>query len=176
MPDSTSTQPYPGNALQYPRPSTPWWGSPRVTIAALAIAVLAAALAIAAWFRPASGPSYNDEQRAAAKTSLCASYKVAHQGVVANTHMANPVPNNPAGQLGVIANARLALVGGGAYLRDQLAAQPAAPADLAKAIDSLANTIEQLGVNYIAGAGDGVQNPLRKDLITEIGQVNDLCK
>jgi hypothetical protein len=176
MSDSTSTKLSTGHALEYPQPTTPWWGSPRVTLAALAIAVLAAGLAVAAWFRPASGPSYNDQQRAAAKTSLCASYKVAHQGVVANTHMANPVPNDPAGQLGVVANARLALVGGGTYLRDQLAAQPAAPADLAKAIDSLANTIEQLGVNYIAGAGDAVQNPLRHDLIAQIGQVNDLCK
>jgi hypothetical protein len=147
-----------------------------VTIGALAIAVLAAALAIAAWFRPAPGPSYSDQQRAAAKTSLCASYKVAHQAFVANTHMANPVPNDPAGQLGVLANARLALVGGGAYLQDQLAAQPAAPADLAKALGAVANTIEQLGVNYMAGAGDGVQNPLRHDLIAQIGKANDLCK
>jgi hypothetical protein len=76
----------------------------------------------------------------------------------------------------VLANARLALIGGGAYLRDRLAAEPAAPADLAKAVDSLANTIEQLGVNYMAGAADGVQNPLRHDLIAQIGQVNDLCK
>jgi hypothetical protein len=176
MSDSTSTQPSTGTALEYPHPTTPWWGSPRVTLGALAIAVLAAALAIAAWFRPAPGPSYNDQQRAAAKTSLCASYKAAHQAFVTNTHMANPVPNDPAGQLGVLANARLALIGGGAYLRDRLAAEPAAPADLAKAVDSLANTIEQLGVNYMAGAADGVQNPLRHDLIAQIGQVNDLCK
>ena len=176
MSDLISTKPSTGTTLEYPHATAPWWGSPRVTLAALTIAVLAAALAIAAWFRPAPGPSYNDQQRAAAKTSLCASYRVAHQGVVANTHMANPVPNDPAGQLGVIANARLALLGGGAYLRDRLVAEPAAPADLAKAIDSLANTIEQLGVNYIAGAGDGVQNPLRHDLIAQIGQVHDFCK
>jgi hypothetical protein len=64
----------------------------------------------------------------------------------------------------VAANARLALIGGGAYLRDRLAAQPSAPADLAKAVSS-----------YLANADNSVQEPLRKDLDPEITQLNKLC-
>ena len=61
-------------------------------------------------------------------------------------------PNNAVAELSVATNARLALVGGGAYLKDRLAANTAAPADLAGGVNSFANTIEQLGMNYLIGA------------------------
>ena len=73
------------------------------------------------------------------------------------------------------ANARLALLGGGAYLRDSLNAQTAPPADLAEAVNSLAATIEQLGVNYLANAGNDAQVPLRHDLDSEIATLKKLC-
>ena len=93
-----------------------------------------------------------------------------------NTHLASPGGNDPSGHLAVAANARLALLGGGAYLRDTLAAQSAPPADLAKAVDSLAATIERLGVNYLANAGNDAQVPLRHDLDSEIKTLNKLCE
>jgi hypothetical protein len=150
--------------------------------AAVAIALIAAALAIAAWFRPApsAGPRFNDQQTAQqadqAKKNVCSAYANVRKGVVINTHLANPVPNDPIGQLGVAANARLALLGGGAYLRDRVAAEPAAPADLAQAVNNMANTIEQLGTAYLGEAPPEVLNPLRHDLDTEITQLNTLCK
>jgi hypothetical protein len=152
-----------------------WWASSRwQTLAALVIAVVAVGFAIAAWLRPThEGPSY--PQSGDAKTNLCAAYKVVHQGFVTNTHLANPGANVPGGRLAVAANARLALLGGGAYLRDSLNAQTAPPADLAKAVDSLAATIEQLGVNYLANASNDVQVPLRHDLESEIATLNKLC-
>ena len=88
--------------------------------------------------------------------------------------MVNPDPNNPIGQLAVAANARLALLGGGAYLRDRLTAEPAAPADLAKAVESMANTIEQLGVGYLAGLNSTL-GPLRNELDSQIAQINGMC-
>jgi hypothetical protein len=145
------------------------------TLAIGVIAVIAAGLAIAAWLRPAyEGPSY--PQSGDAKTNLCAAYKVVHQAVVTNTHLATPRGNDPSAHLAVAANARLALLGGGAYLRDTVAAQSAPPADLAKAVDSLAGTIEQLGVNYLANAGNDAQVPLRRDLDSEIKTLNKLCE
>ena len=78
-------------------------------------------------------------------------------------------------ELSVATNARLALVGGGAYLKDRLAANTAAPADLADAVNSFANTIEQLGMNYLIGAGAEAQDPLRKDLDSEVTQLDKLC-
>jgi hypothetical protein len=158
--------------------SPDWWGPPRVfTIIALALATIAVAIAIAAWFRAGHGaPSYSADQTSQAKTNICTAYMTVRQGVVQSTHVTSPKPDDPVGQLAVAANARIALLGGGGYLHDHLAAEPATPADLAKAVTSMSNTIEQLGVNYLAGADSTMQNPLRKDLDGEITQLNGLCK
>jgi hypothetical protein len=162
-----------------PVPVSPWWRSSRwSTFATLAIAVIAAAVAIGAWFRPApesAAPTFTGQQTAQAKTNVCSAYTAVHQGVVRNTHLADPNPNDPAGQLAIAANARLALLGGGAYLRDRVAGQPATPADLAKAVNSMADTIEQLGVGYLEGASNVVLDPLRHDLDSQIAQINKLC-
>jgi hypothetical protein len=134
--------------------------------ATLAIAVIATAVAIAAWFRPApqiAPPTFTDRQTAQAKTNVCSAYTAVHQGVVRNTHLADLAdlnPHEPAGQLATAANARLALVGGGAYLHDRVAALPATPADLAEAVNSMGNTIEQLGVGYLEAATSIVLDPL----------------
>jgi hypothetical protein len=151
-----------------------WWASPRLpTLVALVIASIAAGFAIAAWLRPThEGPSY--PASGDAKTNLCAAYKVVHTGVVANTHLAIP-GNDPGSHLAVAANARLALLGGGAYLRETLAAQTAPPADLGNAINSLATTIEHLGINYLANASNDAQVPLRHDLEGQIATLNKLC-
>jgi hypothetical protein len=153
-----------------------WWASSRLqALVALVIAVVALGVAVAAWLRPTHvGPSY--PQSGDAKTNLCAAYKVAHQAVVTNTHLPDPGGNLPGGHLAVAANARLALLGSGAYLRDVLDAQTAPPADLGKAVDSLAATIEQLGVNYLANASNDAQVPLRHDLDSEIKTLNQLCE
>ena len=145
-------------------------------MASLALAVIALAVAIAAFFRPVheSAPTFSSQQTADGKTHLCSAYVTVRQGVVANTHLANPVPNDPAGQLAVAANARLALIGGGTFLRDRLAAEPAAPADLTKAVGSMASTIEELGVGYLAGLNSAL-DPLRHNLDSEISQINNLC-
>lgn len=153
-----------------------WRASSRVlTPATLVVAVAALGFALAAWLRPAHhGPSY--PQSGDAKTNLCAAYAVAHEAVVINTHLADPGGTVPGGHLAVAANARLALLGGGAYLRDVLAAQTAPPADLANAVNSFAATIEQLGVNYLANAADDVQMPLRHDVDTDIHTLTKLCE
>ena len=145
------------------------------TLAPLVIAVIALGVAIAAWVWPThQGPSY--PQSGDAKTNLCGAYKIVHHAVVTNTHLTVKGDNDPAAHLAVASNARLALLGGGGYLRDVLAAQTEPPADLAKAVDSLASTIEQLGVNYLADAGNDAQAPLRKDLDSEIASLNKLCQ
>jgi hypothetical protein len=156
-----------------------WWRSQRAaTVATLAIAVIALALAIAAWFRPAhqsAAPAYTDQQTAQAKRNVCSAYTAVHQGVVRNTHLTDRNPNDAVGQLVVAVNARLALLGGGAYLLDRVAGQPATPADLAQAANSMGNTIEQLGAGYLEGANNIVLDPLRHDLDSQIEQLNKIC-
>jgi hypothetical protein len=162
-----------------PLPSPRWWRSSRAaTFAALAIAIISTAVAVAAWFRPAppnASPTFTDQQTAQAKSNVCSAYTSVHQGVVRNTHLADPNPHDPVGQLAIAANARLALLGGGAYLRDRVAAQPATPADLAQAVNSMGTTIEQLGVGYLEAATNIVLDPLRHDLDSEVRQINKLC-
>ena len=86
-----------------------------------------------------------------------------------------PAKPKPGNQLAVATNARLALLGGGAYLSQRLAANTAAPSDLASAANSLANTIQQLGINYLNQAPPIVQDPVRKDLTDELSQLDKLC-
>jgi hypothetical protein len=152
-----------------------WTSSRLATWVPAVIAVIAAGLAIAAWLRPTHpGPQY--PQSGDAKTNLCDAYKIVHQGVVTNTHLTSPNPNDEGSHFAIAANARLSLLGGGAYLRDTLDAQTAPPGDLAKATNAMAATIEQLGVNYLADATDEQQQPLRKDLDSEIKTMNKLCQ
>jgi hypothetical protein len=162
-----------------PLPTPRWWRSLRwATLAALAIAVIATAVAVGAWFRPApksASPTFTDRQTSQAKMNVCSAYTAVHQGVVRNTHLADPNPRDPIGQLAIAANARLALLGGGAYLRDRIAAQPAAPADLAQAVNSMGYTIEQLGVGYLEAATNFVLDPLRHDLDSQVAKINTLC-
>jgi hypothetical protein len=144
--------------------------------AALAIAVIAVVLAALAYFHPAhNGASATPQQGGDAKANVCSAYAAAHKAVVINTHLQSRNPNDPIGQFSVATNARLALIGGGAYLRERLAANTAAPADLANAANSLANTIEQLGINYLTEATPDVQDPVRHDLNSEITQIDKLC-
>jgi hypothetical protein len=160
-------------------PAPTWSRSSRWPMfASLAVAVFAAAVAITAWLRPAAesaSPTFTDQQTTQAKTIVCSAYIAVHQGVLRNTHLTGANPNDPAGQLAIAANARLALLGGGGYLRDRVAAQPATPADLAQAVNSMANTIEQLGVGYLEAAGNIVQDPLRHDLNSQVTQIDKLC-
>lgn len=152
-------------------------GLPWRTYAPLAIAVLAIIIAIVALFHPVntSSRSFSAQQTADAKTNLCSAYTATHQAVVINTHLVNPRGGDPIGSLAVAANARLALLGGGTYLRDRVAAEPAAPADLARTLTYMADTIEQLGINYLAGAANLVQDPLRQNLDKEIRAIDQLC-
>jgi hypothetical protein len=145
------------------------------TYAALAIAVIAVVLAALAYFHPAHKGASAAQQGGDAKANVCAAYAAAHKAVVINTHLQSPNIHDPIAELSVATNARLALIGGGVYLRERIAANAAAPADLANAADSMANTIEQLGMNYLTQAGAAAQDPLRHDLDSQITQLDKLC-
>lgn len=156
-----------------PAPVPRWSDASRwPTYVALALAVIAAALAALAYFHPAHSSATRTQQGGDAKANVCSAYAAAHKAVVINTHLQSP---NPDLQLAIAANARLALIGGGTYLRDRLDANTAAPADLANAASTMADTIQQLGINYLTDAAPDVQNAVRKDLNSEIAQLDKLC-
>jgi hypothetical protein len=140
----------------------------------LAIAVIAVTLAALAYFHPAhNGAPGIAQQGGDAKANVCSAYATAHKAVIINTHLQSQKPDV---QLAIAANARLALLGGGSYLQQRLAENTAAPADLTSAARTLADTIQQLGINYLNDAAPDVQKALRKDLDSQITQLNKLCE
>ena len=145
------------------------------TYAALALAVVAVALAALAYLHPAHHDAADPVQQGGdAKANVCKAFAAVRKAVVVNTHLQTP-DNNPIGELAVAGNARLALVGGGAYLQRRLAANTAAPTDLTKAVSSFADTIGQLGVGYLAGGTPDTMQPLRQDLDTQINDAVKAC-
>jgi hypothetical protein len=149
-------------------------------LAALPIAVIAIAVAAAGWFYPhksaSSAPSFTDQQTKDAKEHVCAAFVTVDRAVVRNTHLKNPPDGGPGGALAVATNARLALYGGGAYLRDRLTLEPATPPDLAKPVGLVATTLQELGMNYLASAPGFAQDELRHNLDAGIKTVAQRCK
>jgi ABC-type glycerol-3-phosphate transport system substrate-binding protein len=122
------------------------------------VAVVALALSAWALLRPsAAAPSdtattdFSDAQRADAKTKICTAFETVRTGVSLNTNLQVPGgQSDVAGSLAVAANARLALFGGGQYLRDSL--DPATSPELADSIRRFADLLSDIGANSIAGA------------------------
>lgn len=148
------------------------------TIAALVLAVIGIVLAVFGWFYPSTSQKFSGDQRDEAKGKICEAQAVVRQGTQFNTNLQNPVPGDLAGDLAVGTNARLSLFAGGAFLHERLGSYPAAPADLAKAAGDMADTLEALSVNYLAGHSpdDAVQQPLRDQLRGQIDVLDNLCQ
>ena len=124
--------------------------------ATLAIALVALVLAGLVYSQPphTSGTGI-PQQSGDARANVCVAYHAAHNAMVINTNLQSPNPKDPTDELSVATSARLALIGSGTYLKEMLAANSAAPTDLVNAVDALANTTEQLGINYLNRAKAG---------------------
>lgn len=162
------------------RPAEAASKSPRLLITVAAVLVLViAALGGVVWYR-SSGSSdssgFSDQEAADAKKAVCAASAKVQRSVVLNTHLQNPNADDRVGALAVMANARLALTAGGAYLHDVLDAHPAAPQDLTDTVNTWSTTLEALGVSYLAGERNDAREPLQKDLATQFKRVGELCK
>lgn len=145
-----------------------------LTYVVAVVAVAGLALAALAYFHPARNAASAIQQGGDAKANVCSAYASVKKAVVLNTHLrANP--KDATAELAVAANARLALIGSGTYLRERLAANTKTPADLANAANSLANTTEQLGMNYLTDAGPDAQRPLQTDLTNTFAQIDKMC-
>jgi hypothetical protein len=151
-----------------------WKSARAIALLSLVIAVIAAGAAVAAWVWPShQGPTFSSQQSTDAKTSVCSAYGSVRRAL--GTKITNPHPGDPVSDLSVAANTHLVFVGGGAYLRGLVDGQPATPPDLAKAVDSFANTLQQLGFNYIVRAPKPADDPLRQSLNSEMHDVGQLC-
>jgi len=179
MPDGSHTPthsktPKESSINEKPSPQKPSGLSQWLTYVVAVVAVAGVSLAALAYFHPAHNGASAIQQGGDAKANVCSAYASVKKAVVLNTHLrANP--NDATAGLAVAANARLALLGSGAYLRERLSANSKTPADLANAVNSLANTTEQLGINYLTEAGPDAQRPLQTDLTNEFTQIDKMC-
>ncbi len=149
------------------------WESPRfVAFTALGIAVLAVVGAVAAWLLPPP-EHFSGQESAQAKTKVCTTFGTVRNAVSKGTP--NPRPDDPVAQTAVAANVRLAMIGGASFLRETVAAEPAAPADLTNAVTSMATTLDQLGFAYLLMADEATKKPLLQALNSEIVKLNQVC-
>jgi hypothetical protein len=144
---------------------------------------MALGVAIGSWFRPMpdnkpppapSLPSFTDQQIADAKAKVCSTYEQVRKAVVANTSRNGG--DDPTATLAVAANARTALYDGGDYLSKTLAQQAATSPELAKAIQKLVDSYQQLAIGYMAEVPDSDLQSSR-DAVSNAGTtVYGLCK
>jgi hypothetical protein len=150
-------------------------------VAALVLAVIATSVAVVGWFYPhksagSSAPTYTDQQTKEAKKHICETFKLVDHEVVRNARLKNPPDGGPIGALSVATAARMAFYTGGAFLRDRVSQEPATPPDLAKSVNSMASTLEELAIGYLAGAADFAQDELRQNLDDKIKATIEMCK
>jgi hypothetical protein len=145
------------------------------------IALIATALAVVGWFRPSpqpaprtSEPSYTEQQVSDAKSRACKAFETVDKGVTLQTN--GEASSDPAMAKAQGANARLATISGGWYLKARL--DPATPSELSAAIQHLSEVLLDLGANYEAGVRDDdtAQTALKSETNSEFSRVAELCK
>jgi hypothetical protein len=147
------------------------------TIIAIVIAVIAVAVAVGAWFRPAPKPetpaakTYSDQQVADAKKAVCDAFDHIYHTLDVNNRK---VPNQTGDPFAVAVNTRLAVYMASQYLLSQLANSPAAPDGLSSSVRRLANNYQDTVFEQIGDSDKSHLDALFQtagDLQTEIQQV-----
>jgi hypothetical protein len=164
-------------------PSQPAMRTPSrwVAQAALAIAVIAIGVAIWAFVRSPSEPAVNAgeppvnvQQSDDAKARVCVAFDTVRKAVSLQTNA--DLGPDPVAKEAVAANARLATLGGGEYLLSRL--DSATPPELADAVRSFANNLQDIGMNQLAGVPN--TEPSLAARLSEAQaaspQIADLCK
>ncbi|WAJ42976.1 hypothetical protein OK015_17160 [Mycobacterium sp. Aquia_216] len=140
--------------------------------------LLTLGVAIVGWFRPVqpkppSPPTYTAQQTADAKAKVCAAHDKVHHAVGLTSARSS---DDPTLHLALATSGRQALDVGGDYLLTTLAQQPATPPDLAAAIHKLANTFQELTVDYLAEVSDAELDPLLRTSDQLTLTIQGLCK
>ena len=123
--------------------------------------------------RPAA-PTYTEQQIADAKTRACKAFELVDKGVTLQTN--GEASSDPAMAKAQGANARLATISGGWYLKARL--DPATPSELAAAVQHLSDVLLDLGASYEAGLrdDDASQAALKNETNSTFVRVTELCK
>lgn len=136
-----------------------------ITVAALVLALVSIGLAVAGYFYyphkgEAGSGTYSDQQTKDAKKKMCETFIVVDRAVVRNSHAKLPPETGPLGQFTIGIAARQAFLGGAAYLRDEVSRTPATPSDLAKSVNDLATSLQNVAIGAMAGGAGFAQDEL----------------
>jgi hypothetical protein len=109
-----------------------------------------------------------------AKAGVCAAFDMVRKAVSTQTNI--DLGPDPVAREAVAANARLATLGGGAYLLSRL--NPATPRELLDAVRSFANNLQDIGLNQLVGASntDPTVAALLNEAQSASRQIADMCK
>ena len=147
---------------------------------AIAIALIAVAVAIGAWFRPApkaeepAAKTYSEQEVADAKKAVCEAYKKVDRALTATTSRSNG--GQPTDDVLISINVRLALTEGAQYLRTRLGEQPATPEPLAEAVRKATDAYQDIA---IARLGEAPQSEIDEAVRTgnpSISIIKDECR
>jgi hypothetical protein len=147
--------------------------------ALLLVAILVTlGVGIVGWFRPVAAkppppPRYSDQQVADAKARVCVAHEKVHHAVGLTSSRSS---DDPTMHLAIATSGRQALDVGGNYLLTTLAQEPATPPDLAAAVRKLANTFQELTVDYLAEVSDSELGPLLRASDQATLTIENLCK
>lgn len=148
------------------------------TIIAIVIAVIAVAVAVGAWFRPAPKPetpaakTYSDQQVADAKKAVCDAFDQVKKAV--NT-AGGKSGENPSDAFIVAVNIRVALATSSSYLIEVLDANPATPVDLADPIRNLARTYRQIAMEQLGDTSAADLDPLGRSADGQFAAIKKAC-
>jgi hypothetical protein len=169
-----SAQTSPVSPMAFGRPSR--WP----TFAALAIALVALAVGLAAWFHPTPHstqpppkPAYTQQQIADAKAKVCTAIEKFNRAVSVGNSL-------PRGSDPVVAavNSRQIFDVFSRHLLATLAGAPATPADLATAVREEAGTLEEAVIAYEDGLSnsDAEMKPILDASSAAADTIRQLCK
>jgi hypothetical protein len=145
----------------------------------LVITLVAVGAAVAAWLRPMpetkpatpSVPTFSDQQVADAKSKVCEAFEKAEKASKSN--LGRSGGDDPNAQLLVAVNMRQVFMAGSVHLLEALVDEPAAPADLAAAAKKLANLLQVITLDGLAGnPNDPDHDAVNKTADT----IQNLCK
>jgi hypothetical protein len=133
-----------------PKADTSGGGGGARLVALLSLLVALAAIGVAAWALVMAWPQQKETAQPSpeSKQKVCAAFDTVSRAVQLQTHA--DLGPDPIAQEAVAGTARLSLIGGGEYLRSRL--DDKTPADLADAVRSFANNLDEIGINALAGA------------------------
>lgn len=171
------SQPLPHAGVPVPAQTGPARTGPARWLGAVATVISLLAAGTAGWALLKPAPEAEPIGSAAVadpKANACDSFFLVSQGVALQTR--KELGPEPAAQEAVAANARLAMAGGAAYLRDTVPSNT--PPELAESLRTFADQLQTIAQYYLAGQGN--DNPEQAARLTAADETTktllELCK